>query len=67
MAETRLVQGKRGGSALIHDGYKYQKNKTRMVYLLEMLQKRMQNFVKTNNFVDNGGGIHVITINEHEH
>ena len=29
MAETRLVEGNRGGSALIHDGYKYQKNKKR--------------------------------------
>ena len=29
MAETRLAEGNRGGSALIHDGYKYQKNKKR--------------------------------------
>ena len=68
MAETRLVEGKRGGSALIHDGYKYQKNKKRNGFIYWRCWRReCRTSLKSNNFVDNGGDIHVIAIGEHEH
>ena len=68
MAETRLVEGNRGGSALIHDGYKYQKNKKRNGFIYwRCWRKECGTSLKTNNFVDNGGDIHVIAIGEHEH
>jgi hypothetical protein len=47
---ARVIVGTQGGKVLIHSGFKYQKNTKDRIYLLALLEKRMQDKFKNKYF-----------------
>ena len=66
IANTRLVEGMRNGSPLIHNGFKYQSNKKRngSIYW-RCWRDQCRASLKTNNFFEDGGEIVVLHVGEH--
>ena len=68
MDQTRLVNGNRGGVALIHQNHKHHKNKKRNNFIdWRCWRKHCRSAMKTNNFIDDGGAINVIAADIHQH
>ena len=67
--ETRIIEGDRGGFALIHNGYRYQKNKVRQTCIYWRCWRRAcRASWKSNHFdIDNNVAIDVLHIGNHEH
>ena len=67
--ETRIVEGDRGCVALIHNGYRYQKNKARKTCIYwSCWRKACRAPLKSNNFeIDNNVAIDSLDVGNHEH